>query len=91
MPSNLTDEQWQSIEAALFAGRKIEAIKHYREFTGCDLREAKEGVDAYEAKLRTEFPDRFTAAAPINIGCSSKAAMLLLLLLAGVALLCRIV
>jgi hypothetical protein len=91
MPSNLTDEQWQRIEAALFAGRKIEAIKLYRDFTGSDLRDAKENVETYEAKLRAEFPDRFTAAPPIKIGCSSKVAVLLLLLLAGVALLFRIV
>jgi hypothetical protein len=85
MPSNLTNEQWQRIEAALFAGKKIEAIKLYRDFTGSDLRESKESVEAYEAKLRAEFPDRFTAAPPIKIGCSSKAAIVLLLLIAGVA------
>jgi ribosomal protein L7/L12 len=28
------------------AGRKIEAIKRYRELTGVDLREAKDAVDA---------------------------------------------
>lgn len=31
---------------ALRRGRKIEAIKHYREETGCGLREAKEVIDS---------------------------------------------
>ncbi len=91
MPTELTSEQWQSIEAALFAGQKIQAIKLYREYARCDLRDAKESVETYEAKLRTEFPDRFTAAPATKIGCSSKAAVLLLLLIAGITFLFRII
>ena len=91
MPSTLTTEQWQSIETALFAGQKIQAIKLYREYAGCDLRDAKESVEAYEAKLRTEFPDRFTAAPATKVGCSSKAAIFLLLLVAGITFLFRII
>ena len=34
------------------AGRKIEAIKRYREETGVGLKEAKDAVDRLEAKLR---------------------------------------
>lgn len=34
------------------AGRKIEAIKLYRESTGCDLRAAKSAIDAVEAGLK---------------------------------------
>ena len=80
----LTDEQWRSIEDALFAGRKIEAIKHYRDFTNCDLKEAKESVEAYEKQLRQTMPDKFTAVASNKSGCSVKVAMLMFLILIGV-------
>lgn len=29
----------------LRSGRKIDAIKHYRELTGCDLKDAKDAID----------------------------------------------
>jgi hypothetical protein len=40
------------IEAAIVAGRKIEAIKLYRKMYGTDLKGAKDSVDAIEARLR---------------------------------------
>lgn len=40
------------IEAALKGGRKIEAIKLYRETFGVGLKQAKEAVEAMEARLR---------------------------------------
>jgi len=39
------------VEAALAAGHKIEAIKLYRKMYGTDLKEAKDAVDAIEARL----------------------------------------
>lgn len=46
----------------LFAGRKIQAIKVYREWKGTGLAEAKTEVEAIEARLRSEIPERFTAS-----------------------------
>jgi len=63
------EAQLARIQAALFAGRKIEAIKVYREATGASLAEAKERVEAMEAELRRDQPDRF-AARPAGQGCS---------------------
>lgn len=40
------------IAAAIRAGRKIEAIKLYREAHGVGLKEAKDAVDAYEVATR---------------------------------------
>ena len=68
MPDPST-EQWQEIQTHRFAGRKIQAIKVYRLATGCDLKEAKDAMEAYDAKLRAEAPDRFTARA--KSGCFS--------------------
>jgi ribosomal protein L7/L12 len=42
---------YPEIEEAIRAGRKIEAIKHYREAFGTDLKGAKDAVDALEARL----------------------------------------
>ncbi len=41
-----------SIEGLLRSGRKIEAIKVYRQQTGIGLKEAKDAVDAMEKQLR---------------------------------------
>ncbi|MEO1128910.1 MAG: hypothetical protein AAFX05_04280 [Planctomycetota bacterium] len=68
MPNDLTPEQWEQVEAEIFAGRKIGAIKLFRELTGSDLRSAKEAVDAHERFLRTERPESFTASA--KSGCA---------------------
>jgi hypothetical protein len=45
------DEQ-EEIIALLRAGHKIQAIKRYREMTDLGLKEAKDAVDAIEARLR---------------------------------------
>ena len=42
----------EAVESALLAGRKIEAIKLYREEHGVGLREAKEAVEAIERARR---------------------------------------
>jgi ribosomal protein L7/L12 len=68
--SEISDEQWQEIEAALFAGRKIAAIKAYRAATGQDLKASKDAVEEYEAELRKQFPEKFTAGAASPKGCS---------------------
>ena len=59
----LRPEQRQSIEAALFAGNKIDAIKQYREFTGAGLADAKQAVETMEAGLRKAKPEQFTKPA----------------------------
>ena len=59
----------QRIFDALFAGRKIEAIKIHREATGFGLKESKDFIDALEAQLRNESPEKFIA--PAKRGCAS--------------------
>ena len=44
------------VTAAIAAGRKIEAIKLYRKHAGCDLKQAKEAVEAVEAQVRAANP-----------------------------------
>jgi ribosomal protein L7/L12 len=66
-PGNLPAEVVEKIREFLFAGRKIEAIKTYREATGLGLKESKDLIDALELRLRTAEPERFTA--PPSKGC----------------------
>lgn len=64
----------------LFAGRKIDAIKHYREQVkpGAGLKESKEAVEQLEAGLRAQHPEKFTAKA--KSGCAMVLAVLTVLL-----------
>jgi ribosomal protein L7/L12 len=65
----------------LFAGRKIDAIKLYREQVkpGAGLKESKEAVEQLEAGLRSQHPEKFTAAAQKS-GCTAVLAVLAVLI-----------
>ena len=45
MADELSAEDMQRINDAIFSGQKIEAVRLYRGATGCSLVEAKEFVD----------------------------------------------
>lgn len=70
------------IENAILAGRKLEAIKRYRELTFTGLAEAKAAVDDMEARLRIEAPERFSKA-PGKGGCSVTIGLFALACLTG--------
>ena len=55
--SELTDDVRQQILNALIAGRKIEAIKLYREATGKGLKEAKDFIDRLVEELAERQPE----------------------------------
>ena len=46
----------ETVEGLIGRGRKIDAIKRYREERGVGLREAKEAVEALERTLRGQTP-----------------------------------
>ena len=48
---SLAADAMQEVSALITAGRKIEAIKVYRNAVGVDLKDAKDAVDALEAKI----------------------------------------
>ena len=66
-----------SLTEALLQGRKLAAIKIYREITGLGLKESKDEIEIIEAKLRAQFPDKFPAAAN-GKGCFGAAAALMI-------------
>jgi len=55
-PEDLTLET--DVVSLLEQGRKIDAIKLYRERTGTGLKEAKDAVDAIAVRRRINFPSR---------------------------------
>jgi hypothetical protein len=57
------------VQAAVFNGEKIAAIKMYRDDTGASLADAKDAVDRLEAEWRASFPDKFKAAPAKRKGC----------------------
>jgi hypothetical protein len=67
--ANLDDQDRQAIETAIFAGRKIEAIKLHRQATGSGLAEAKRAVEDLEVDLRRGAPENFIAGATPQ-GCA---------------------
>jgi hypothetical protein len=81
MTPQIPDDTLKEIHEALFANRKIQAIKHYREATGQGLYESKTAVEAIDAELRAANPDKFLAQ---RTGCMGVLA-LTMLLLTGVA------
>jgi ribosomal protein L7/L12 len=58
----LSDSDVQQIQAAVFAGDKIGAIKLHRTASGFGLKESKDFIEALEAELRRTEPTKFTAA-----------------------------
>jgi ribosomal protein L7/L12 len=59
--------QTAAITEALFAGKKIVAIKLYREQTKAGLADAKRAVEEIEAQLRLSAPGLFVS--PAGKGC----------------------
>jgi ribosomal protein L7/L12 len=66
---NVSEETIQAVGEALMLGKKIEAIKIYREATGVDLKEAKEFIEKLGDKLAAENPEKF-AKAESGSGCA---------------------
>jgi len=54
MPAGASAGSADSVEAALASGRKIDAIKLYREHHGVGLREAKDAVENLQRSLPTQ-------------------------------------
>ncbi len=61
----------ETLKELIFQGKKIEAIKKYREQTGMGLKESKEAVEAMTAQLRADYPDQ------VQEGVSGCAPMIL--------------
>ncbi|MCH5373408.1 MAG: ribosomal protein L7/L12 [Planctomycetes bacterium] len=78
MSSDIPDDSKQQIAEAIFAERKIEAIKLYRDATGQGLAEAKEFIEKLTDELREKSPERFKPLSSGSAdGCGSSALIFL--------------
>ena len=68
MGRELSADEIDRVTAAIYAGRKIEAIKLYRTASGDDLAAAKQVVEGIEARLRAESPEKFSAVSRSAVG-----------------------
>ena len=75
MSTPMSPEQTKQIAESVYAGRKLDAIKQYREHTGQGLKESKDFIEALERELRAKDPARFTAP-PAGKGCLGAAVLL---------------
>ena len=73
--SELSDDVREEIISDLKSGRKIAAIKRYREATGAGLKDAKEFIETLTDRMSAEFPDQVSKPS----GCLG------VLLLSGIA------
>ncbi len=69
MSNPITEEQVMTLSECIFQGRKIEAIKLYREMTGLGLKESKDAVEELEKSLRGSAADKFAAGPQGKGGC----------------------
>lgn len=65
---DLSSESIDEITELIFSGRKVQAIKRYRELRGTSLREAKKFIESLTAQLQETSPERFSS--PSGQGCS---------------------
>jgi hypothetical protein len=74
MSSPIPEEKLAALRELICGGRKIEAIKLYREISGLGLKEA---VEELEASLRKEYPEKFSSIQQ-GKGCLGASAVLCL-------------
>ncbi len=83
-PQGVTDSDADNeISNLIYSGQKIEAVKRYRERRGTSLKEAKLAVEEQTARLREQFPDRFTASK--SSGCAATALLLAAIVVSSAA------
>jgi len=67
MDAAIPEDLLARVSEALYHGKKIEAIKWYRDLTGTGLAEAKRVVEQCEVELRLKTPDKFVTRPRFNM------------------------
>jgi ribosomal protein L7/L12 len=86
MERPISAKELAEVQAAVFKGQKITAIKIYREDTGASLADAKNAVEKLESEWRAASPENFTAPTKQK-GCGVCLALVVFGILALVLLL----
>jgi hypothetical protein len=66
--NELTAEQMQQVTDAIAAGKIIEAIKLYRQFSGAGLKDSKDFIEGLAVELHEKDPQIYPAL-PTGKGC----------------------
>ncbi|MDG2390387.1 MAG: ribosomal protein L7/L12 [Planctomycetaceae bacterium] len=77
MSADISPEVKTQIADAIFAQRKIEAIKLYRDASGQGLKEAKDFIESLTTELQEKSPEKFTSGSASASGCGSSAVLLI--------------
>lgn len=72
------------ITSLIYSGNKIGAIKHYRDATHCDLKTAKDAIEAITVQLQTANPLAFNESK--HKGGSGCAVVIVLLIIGAIAI-----
>src|SRR4051812_20385993 len=67
MSTPIPEEKMVELADLISRGKKIEAIRVYRELTGLGLKEAKDEVEALEASLAGDVPRQLAADQPLTM------------------------
>lgn len=86
MSSTPNSDQMNAINDAIFAGRKIEAIKLYREASGHDLKDSKEFVEKLAAQLYAQYPEKFPISPPQQTATAKRVIIVLAIVFAVIIL-----
>lgn len=55
----LTEDQWEELDALIYTGYIIKAIKYYRETTGSSFMESHRVIDERHQELLKSMPEKF--------------------------------
>ena len=86
-PSPPDEDAMRRVSALVLQGEKIEAIRHYRQAVGVGLKEAKDAIDALEARInpaavvtRTAAMSRFGSLVFFGLAIVASLAVLMFVL-----------
>jgi hypothetical protein len=72
MKRDPTEEDFEKIRTAIFAGDRVEAVSIYMSITECGLTKAQDCINRLTAELMASSPERFTRKKPRKTGWSPQ-------------------
>lgn len=67
----VSEDEAGEILDAIFANRKLLAIKQYKSASGHSLKESKEFIESLTGQLQREYPEQFRLEPESKLGCGS--------------------
>ena len=86
MERPISSKALAEVQAAVFNGEKIRAIKIYREDTGASLYDAKQAIERLETEWRASSPEKFKSPPVARKGCRGICLLIVIFVAIGVLL-----